>query len=406
VDPDFKKFYAQRTKLMRVSEIRTILRVIEEKGVISFAGGLPDPNLFPKKELSEIASYVIREYGSAALQYSVTRGVTLFRKSLSYFMSTKGINVPPDNILVTTGSQQALDLIARALIDPGDIIAVELPTYLAALNAFRLSEPEFIGIPIDDDGMRVDILEEKLRELSSKGKKVKMVYTVPTAQNPSGVTMSQDRRKHLLELAEQYDFLIIEDDPYSHFLFEPIEFKHLKAMDETGRVIYLSTFSKILAPGLRIGWVAAHEDIIAILERAKQNLDLHTPTLSQYIAMEAIKRGVVERYIPIMRETYKRKRNVMLDALEDHFPSGCRWTKPVGGMFIFAYLPESIDTKEMLLKAIDAGVAYVPGRAFFVDGSGWNTMRLNFSFPSEDKIIEGVKILGRVIREELKSKGS
>ena len=406
MDPDFKKFYAQRTKLMRVSEIRTILRVIEEKGVISFAGGLPDPNLFPKKELSEIASYVIREYGSAALQYSVTRGVTLFRKSLSYFMSTKGINVPPDNILVTTGSQQALDLIARALIDPGDIIAVELPTYLAALNAFRLSEPEFIGIPIDDDGMRVDILEEKLRELSSKGKKVKMVYTVPTAQNPSGVTMSQDRRKHLLELAEQYDFLIIEDDPYSHFLFEPIEFKHLKAMDETGRVIYLSTFSKILAPGLRIGWVAAHEDIIAILERAKQNLDLHTPTLSQYIAMEAIKRGVVERYIPIMRETYKRKRNVMLDALEDHFPSGCRWTKPVGGMFIFAYLPESIDTKEMLLKAIDAGVAYVPGRAFFVDGSGWNTMRLNFSFPSEDKIIEGVKILGRVIREELKSKGS
>jgi len=406
VNPDFKKFYAHRTRLMRVSEIRTILRVIEEKGVISFAGGLPDPNLFPKKELSEIASYVIREYGNAALQYSVTRGVTLFRKSLSYFMSTKGINVPPDNILVTTGSQQALDLIARALIDPGDIIAVELPTYLAALNAFRMSEPEFIGIPIDDKGMRVDILEEKLRELSSRGKKVKMVYTVPTAQNPSGVTMSQDRRKHLLELAEQYDFLIIEDDPYSHFLFEPIEFKHLKAMDGTGRVIYLSTFSKILAPGLRIGWVAAHEDIIAILERAKQNLDLHTPTLSQYIAMEAIKRGVVERYIPIMRETYKRKRNVMLDALEDHFPPGCRWTKPVGGMFIFAYLPESIDTKEMLLKAIDAGVAYVPGRAFFVDGSGWNTMRLNFSFPSEDKIIEGVKILGRVIREELKSKGS
>ncbi len=406
MNPDFKKFYAHRTRLMRVSEIRTILRVIEEKGVISFAGGLPDPNLFPKKELSEIASYVIREYGNAALQYSVTRGVTLFRKSLSYFMSTKGINVPPDNILVTTGSQQALDLIARALIDPGDIIAVELPTYLAALNAFRMSEPEFIGIPIDDKGMRVDILEEKLRELSSRGKKVKMVYTVPTAQNPSGVTMSQDRRKHLLELAEQYDFLIIEDDPYSHFLFEPIEFKHLKAMDGTGRVIYLSTFSKILAPGLRIGWVAAHEDIIAILERAKQNLDLHTPTLSQYIAMEAIKRGVVERYIPIMRETYKRKRNVMLDALEDHFPPGCRWTKPVGGMFIFAYLPESIDTKEMLLKAIDAGVAYVPGRAFFVDGSGWNTMRLNFSFPSEDKIIEGVKILGRVIREELKSKGS
>ena len=406
MDPDFKKFYAQRTRLMRVSEIRTILRVIEEKGVISFAGGLPDPNLFPKKELSEIASYVIREYGNAALQYSVTRGVTLFRKSLSYFMSTKGINVPPDNILVTTGSQQALDLIARALIDPGDIIAVELPTYLAALNAFRMSEPEFIGIPIDDEGMRVDILEEKLRELSSKGKKVKMVYTVPTAQNPSGVTMSQDRRKHLLELAEQYDFLIIEDDPYSHFLFEPIEFKHLKAMDETDRVIYLSTFSKILAPGLRIGWVVAHEDIIAILERAKQNLDLHTPTLSQYIAMEAIKRGVVERYIPIMRETYKRKRNVMLNALEDHFPPGCRWTKPVGGMFIFAYLPESIDTKEMLLKAIDAGVAYVPGRAFFVNGSGWNTMRLNFSFPSEDKIIEGVKILGRVIREELKSKGS
>ncbi len=398
---DFKRFYSRRTERMRVSEIRVILRVIEEKGVISLAGGLPDPNLFPKKELSEIASYVIREYGSAALQYSITRGVTLFRKTLSYFMSTKDINVPPDNILVTTGSQQALDLISRALIDPGDLIAVELPTYLAALNAFMLSEPQFIGIPIDDNGMRVDILEEKLRKLKSEGKKIKMVYTVPTAQNPSGITMSQDRRKHLLELAEQYDFIIVEDDPYSHFLFEPIEFKHLKAMDKNGRVIYLSTFSKILAPGLRIGWVAAHGDFISILERAKQNLDLHTPTLSQYIAMEAIKRGVIDKYIPVMRDTYKRKRDVMLEALETYFPQGCRWTHPVGGLFVFAYVPESIDTKKMLLKAIDAGVAYVPGRAFFVDGSGWNTMRLNFSYPPEEKIVEGIRILGKVIKDEL-----
>ncbi len=398
---DFTRFYAKRTRLMRASEIRELLKVVESRDVISLAGGLPDPHSFPREELAEIASYVIREYGEMALQYSATQGTRVLREALSKFMAKFMINALPDNILVTTGSQQALDIIARTLIDPGDIVVVELPTYLAAINVFKLYEPNFIGIPLDDEGMRVDILEDKLKEIYSAGKKVKLVYTVPTAQNPSGVTMSIDRRKYLLELAEKYDFLVVEDDPYSHFLFEPIPFKHLKAMDSSGRVIYISTVSKILSPGLRIGWIVASQSLISIFERAKQSMDLHTPTLNQFIVAEALRRDIIDRHLPRIKEIYRMKKNIMLEALEEYFPENSRWTRPAGGLFIFAYLPEGIDTKAMLPKALERGVIYVPGQSFFVDGSGKNTMRLNFSYPSPEKIEEGIRRLGQVIKEEL-----
>ncbi|HIH90998.1 TPA: PLP-dependent aminotransferase family protein [Desulfurococcaceae archaeon] len=383
---------------MESSEIREILELTEGKNVISLAGGLPDPKYFPTEELAEISAYVIKEYGARALQYSITRGLREFRKEIAAFMERTGTpGEMPYNIIVTSGSQQALNLLAQVLVNPGDIVVVEKPTYLAAINEFKSVGALFEGIPIDDDGMRTDILEERLKALKAEGKKVKVVYTVPTAQNPSGVSMSNERRSHLLELAEEYDFLIIEDDPYSHFMFEDVDFKRLRSMDKY-RVIYTSTFSKILAPGLRLGWVAAHPEVIDALEIAKQNADLHTPTFNQLIATEALKRGVVDRHIPKVKEAYKKKRDAMLNALEEYMDGAAKWTKPVGGLFVFVYLDENIDTKEMLPAALSAGVAYVPGSAFYVDGSGRNTMRLNFSYPDEEEIRVGIERLSQVVK--------
>lgn len=402
---DVKSFIADRVSLMESSEIREILELTEGKNVISLAGGLPDPKYFPTEELAEISSFVIKEYGSRALQYSVTRGLREFRKEITNFMEATGTpGERPYNIIVTSGSQQALNLLAQILVNPGDLVVVEKPTYLAAINVFKAVGAEFDGVPVDDEGMRTDVLEEKLKQLRADGKKVKVVYTVPTAQNPSGVSMSNDRRAHLLELAEEYDFLIIEDDPYSHFMFENVEFKRLRSMDKY-RVIYTSTFSKILAPGLRLGWVAAHPDIIDALEIAKQNADLHTPTFNQLIAAEAIRRGVVYNHIPKVREAYKKKRDVMLQALEEHMSDVARWTRPVGGLFVFVYLDESVDTKEMLPEALSAGVAYVPGSAFYIDGSGRNTMRLNFSYPSEDEIRVAIERLAKVVKAHVSNHG-
>jgi len=401
-DINLSKFLSKRTRFMRASEIRELLKWATEPGVISFGGGMPDPRYFPYDDIREITDYVIREKGDKAFQYTKTEGVDELKEEILKFMSRRGTKVDNINqILVTSGSQQALEILARIFMDPGDLVVVELPTYLAAIQAFRVYKPTFIGIPMDDNGMRTDILEEKLKKIYSEGKSIKLVYTVPTCQNPAGITMSNDRRKHLLELASKYDFLIIEDDPYSYFLFEDIDYRSIKSMDTEGRVIYLSTFSKILIPGLRLGWAAASEEIIAKMALAKQAIDLCSPAFCQYIAAEALKRGVVDKQLPILKKVYKHKRDLMLEALEKYFPEGCRWTRPVGGMFIFVYLPEKIDTTKMLEKAKEKKVAYVPGRSFFVDGSGWNTMRLNFTFVVEDKIEEGVRRLASIIKEEL-----
>ncbi len=396
---DLKNFISKRVELMESSEIRRILELTEGGSIISLAGGLPDPNYFPTEELAELASQVLKEYGSRALQYSITKGVIEFRREIVEFMERHDLRGErPYNIIVTSGSQQGLHLLAQILIDPGDVIAVENPTYLAAIKVFSAAGAVFEPIPMDMDGMRTDILEERLRKLRREGKKIKFVYTVPTAQNPTGISMSMHRRRHLIELAEEYDFLIVEDDPYSHFLFENVDFKRLRAMNKE-RVIYVSTFSKILAPGLRLGWIAAHPDIIEALDTAKQNADLHTPTFNQVLAAEALRKRIVDRHIPRVREVYKRKRDVMLEALEEHLSEWATWTKPVGGMFIFAYLPEKIDAEEMLVAAVSKGVAYVPGHAFYVDGKGRNTMRLNFSYPTEEQIREAIKRLGEVVRE-------
>ena len=294
--PDYTKYYSRLAQSIKASEVRELLAVISRRReVISLAGGIPDPEIFPKKQLAEIASYVIREYGDVALQYSETKGVPLVRETICDFLQKrKGIRCDEEGVLITSGSQMALDLIARVLIDPGDLVITENPTYLAAVGAFKNAEASFIGIPIDDRGMKTEVLEEKLRRMSDEERKrVKFIYTIPIAQNPSGVSMSRDRKKHLLEIASMYDLLIIEDDPYGFLIFdEGVDRSTLKSMDSEERVVYLGTVSKILAPGLRIGWIVGHHDLVRKVELLKQYVDLHTSTLTQLITAEAIKRGV------------------------------------------------------------------------------------------------------------------
>lgn len=402
----FETFFSDLAKRLRASEIRELLKWVRGRNVISFGGGFPSPELYPVRELAEIAKKVIEERKHIALQYTLTEGLPELKYALRDFLERKdNIRVESeDNILITTGSQQALDIIARIFINPGDVVIMELPTYLAAINAFNLQLPRYYGVPLDHEGIVIDELEKLLLKLKSEGIKPKFLYTVPTAQNPTGITMSLERRKRLLELAEEYDFLIVEDNPYGYILFEDVEVRHLKSLDRSGRVIYLSTFSKVLVPGLRLGWIVAEREIISKMALLKQSLDLCSSTLTQFIAYEALVSGLVERQTRILPKFYKRKRDAMLNSLEKYMPEGVEWTKPIGGMFVFVYTPKHVDTHKMLFKAIDRGVAYVPGRNFFIDGSGHNTMRLNFSYPSIEDIDRGIKILADVLLEEIKRK--
>ncbi len=400
----YEKLLAGRSELFRASEVRELLKLTEGKNIISLAGGYPDPRVFPKDDLAAIAKEVIEDEASRALQYSPTVGVTEFREELKNFMRRRGITVrSDDDVIVTTGSQQALDLIARTFVEKDDEIIVELPTYLAALNAFRLSKPGMTAVPLDENGMRTDILEEEIKRLKWLGREIKFIYTIPVAHNPTGITMTLERKKELLEIASKYDLVIIEDDPYSYFVYdEGVDITPIKTLDKEGRVVYMSTFSKILAPGLRIGWVLGNEYVVNVLERAKQTADLHTSTLAQIIAMEALRRGVVDKTIEKARQIYRVKRDAMLEALRTFMVEEAWWPKPVGGFFVMVFLPSyEIDTKKMLPEALNRGVAYVPGASFFANGMGWNTMRLNFSYPTPQQISEGVKRLATLVEEKL-----
>ncbi len=396
----WEKFLSKDTSLLKTSEIRDLLKLTEGKNVISFAGGLPDPSTFPVEDIKNIAEYVLANYASRALQYSATAGIQELRQQLVNLSSQRGISgINEDNVFVTVGSQEALFMLFNLLVDPGDHVFVETPTYLAALNILRARRPTFHGVPLTENGPDLDSMEAELRKLKSEGKTPKLLYIIPTAQNPGGTTLSLDGRKRVLELASQYDFLIVEDDAYGFLVFDGDSPPPIKALDKEGRVIYTGTFSKILAPGFRLGWIVADNDIIHEVELYKQNVDLHTPSFTQFIAAEAIRRNVIQNNLPRVRSLYRRKRDVMLQAIEEHFPNDAKWSKPVGGMFVFAWLSPKIDTLNLLSKALDRGVAYVPGSSFYYDYSGRNTMRINFSFPTEDQIRRGIEILGQLLRE-------
>ncbi len=397
------RLLAERCRFIKSSEVREILKWITDE-VISFGGGIPDPKSFPISEIQEIVSEVLSSRPEASLQYSVTEGIPELRREIVKFMRSRDIDIKSENeVLITVGSQEAIDLIGKIFIEPGDIIITEKPTYLAALQVFKTYEARVVGISMDSDGMITQELEDTVKKLVSNGEKIKFIYTVPTCQNPTGISMSMDRRKHLLEIASKYDLLIIEDDPYSYLIYENVNFKHLKALDSDGRVIYLSTFSKIIAPGLRVGWVVSNEEITKWLALAKQETTLHASTLSQYIAYEFLRRGLVHKHVPRIVNLYKTKRDIMLKALEEHMPNIVEWTRPIGGMFIWLTLSkDNIDTANLLEIAIKKyKVAYVPGKTFYPDHDVKNSMRLNFTYPSIDQIYDGIKRLGKLIREEV-----
>ncbi|WP_291765474.1 PLP-dependent aminotransferase family protein [Caldivirga sp. UBA161] len=394
-----KDLLSERTNYMKASDIRELLKWATAD-VISFGGGLPDLSQLPLNEYSEVAKFVVSNYGLKALQYGKTEGVDELKEELAKFMAKQGIRTDASLILPTVGSQEALELMARVFIDPGDVIVTEKPTYLAALQAFRVYRARVIGVDMDNNGLIIDKLEDTIKRLRSEGARIKFIYTIPICQNPTGVMMSLDRRKALLELASKYDLMILEDNPYSYFTFDPVDTTPLKALDNEDRVIYTSTFSKIIAPGIRLGWVVANQEVVNWLSIAKQAMNLHTPTLSQYIAYELLRRGIVDRYISKIKETYKVKRDAMLDALSKYMPSGVSWTRPSGGMFIWVTVPGDVRTEDMLNLAIRKyKVAYVPGKSFYPDEDVHNDMRLNFTYPSIDQIYDGVRRLSLAIEE-------
>jgi 2-aminoadipate transaminase len=395
--------YALRTQRMKGSAIRELLKFSSLPGVISFGGGMPAPDAFPVEEFKEACLRVLNDRGIAnkALQYSASEGVLSLREMIARHTSRYGIKIGPENILITSGSQQALDLIGKVFINSGDHILVESPTYLGALQAWNAYEAEYISVRSDENGMITDDLEEALRSGP------KFMYVLPNFQNPTGVTLPMERRLKIVELAEKYGVPIIEDDPYGQLRYEGEHLPAIELIDSqkrgdngglTGNVIYLSTFSKILAPGLRLAWVIAPAEVITKLVQARQGADLHPSTFNQWVAYEVGKGNFIDEHIQVIRKIYKERRDVMLDALEEHMPAAVKWTRPQGGLFLWVTLPEEMDAADVFKEAIKEKVAFVPGTSFHPQGNGKNTMRLNFSCEKPETINEGISRLGRVIR--------
>ena len=402
--------YALRTEGMGSSIIRELLKLTEQADVISFAGGLPAPEVFPTEAFKAASDKVLREMPAKALQYSTTEGYLPLRQLIVQHMARYGIYAHEENVLITSGSQQALDLIGRLLINPGDKILTERPTYLGALQAWAAYQARYVTVPIDQDGLQTELLEEALRAGP------KFMYILPNFQNPGGVTMSLERRMKLVQMADHHGVPIVEDDPYGQLRYSGEHLPPLVRLDcenleshasngrgyFSGNILYTSTFSKTLAPGLRLGWIVAPVDVLARCVQCKQGMDLHTSTFTQMVAYEVARDGKLDQHVKLIREVYAERRDVMLAAMDRYFPSEVTWTRPDGGLFLWAWLPESIDTAELLKEAVENHqVAFVPGNAFYPDGSGKNTMRLNFSMARPEKIEEGIRRLGAVLKERL-----
>jgi len=399
---NIERLFSKRANRMRSSEIRELLKLTQIPGMISFAGGLPSPKAFPVDIIHQCIDETFNNNSEKALQYGTTEGVTKLRRVLAERMRKKrNIDCELHDIIITSGAQQALSLAAITFLDPGDTYITSVPAYLGAVQAFHAFEANCESIPMDEEGIDTDSLRRNLERLRRTGIYPKFFYSVPTFQNPSGETMSLNHRKELLDIASEYDFLIIEDDPYGDLIFEGEQIPPIKSLDKRGRVIYLSTFSKILAPGFRLGWVIASKEILDKLILAKQATDLCTNVFSQYVAYEYVNRGFLDEQVNKISIMYKHKRDVMLDSLQKYFPKQVTWTVPKGGMFIWISLPKTIDTRLMFQKALSKKVAYVVGEAFFPEGGNYHSMRLNFSYSEDDIIQEGIKRLADVINEEL-----
>jgi 2-aminoadipate transaminase len=389
---------------MGSSVIRELLKLTEQPDIISFAGGLPAPDVFPVKEFKAACSYVLDKFSTQALQYSTTEGFRPLREMIAESTARYAVSVTPENILITSGSQQALDFIGRVFINQGDHVVVESPTYLGALQAWNAYGAQYVSVPSDENGMITGELEKALRVGP------KFIYVLPNFQNPSGTTLSLERRKQLVELADRYGVPIVEDDPYGKLRFEGEHLPPVVSLDSqyrsdngtyTGNVIYLSTFSKLLAPGIRLAWVIAPEQVIRKLVQAKQAADLNTAALNQMVAYEVSKDGFLDRHVKLIRSVYKERRDVMLEMMDEVFPPEVRWTRPQGGMFLWGMLPPEMDAAEVLTQAVERKVAFVPGGAFHPNGGGQNTMRINFSYSNPEAIREGITRLGMLLKELL-----
>lgn len=401
---DWDEKLSARSKTMKASAIRELLNLINNPEIISLAGGMPDPTLFPKEIIGEIAKDIIINNGGKALQYGPTEGIKPLRETLVKLAHEEGIpSVEIDNLIITTASQQALDLTAKIFIDPGDTVIVEAPSYVGGLQAFQAFQANFVTVPMDEEGIRTDILEEKILNLKTKNISPKYIYVIPNFQNPAGVTMTLARRNELLRISHTYKIPVVEDDPYGDIRFEGEKLPSLLQIDNIGNVIALRTFSKILAPGLRLGWIIADKELIKKIAIAKQAADLCSPSSTQYIADRFIRDGHLQAYLKLVRETYKIKKDAMLEALEKYFPKECTWTKPQGGMFVWAETPEYIDTDALFPEAIQEKVAYVIGSAFYPYGEDKKHMRLNFTLSSPEQIEEGIKRLGNLLKKKIRN---
>jgi 2-aminoadipate transaminase len=390
------KLFSRDAENFRPSAIRAFARLINDPNVISFAGGVPNPETFPAERIADIAARVLREKKTVALQYGPTRGLPRLIEAICGICRGRGMQCSTGEVVTTTGSQQALDLVAHTVLDPDDVVLVELPTYIGGTSSFYGRSARVEGVAQDDGG----IVIESLDEVAARAKP-KLLYTIPNFQNPSGRLMRQDRRRQVLELAEKYDFLIIEDDPYGELVYvEGADTAPIKSMDDRGRVIYLGSFSKVLAPGLRCGWIVAPPELASKVEIAKQAADLCSGMLDQSIVDEFCAAGELSGQIARVRAFYRGKRGVLIESLEQHFAGRASWTSADGGLFTFLTLNAEIDTASCVEGAVKNGVAYVPGAPFFVDGSGKNTMRLTFAKETDDRIREGIARLAKVFTSQ------
>ncbi len=397
--------FAERTKVMKSSAMRDLMALTERDDVISLAGGLPDTSTFPADSYASLMSTVAAGSCARALQYGPTEGLSVVKRCIVDVMAAEGMEVDEDELLVTTGGQQVIDLVCKTLVDPGDVVVCEAPTYPGAVPTFSSYQANVVQITMDRDGMRTDELESTLDDLERAGHRPKFIYTVPNFHNPAGVTLSLERRHELVRIASERELLVLEDNPYGLLRYEGEPLPTLRSLDDEF-IIYASTFSKILSPGVRLGWTAAPAPVLAKMNLGKQASDLCSSSISQYFVSAYFDSGPWEDYVRSLIDIYRRRRDVLLDALAEHFPREAEWTHPEGGLFIWATLPDYIDTTDLLARALQEHVAFVPGRAAYVDGRGGSSMRLNFSGVGVDDIREGLRRLGEVVREQVELYGT
>jgi len=393
---DWDNLFSERVKDLKASEVRELLKLTSKHEVISLAGGLPSPKSFPMEDIFRISQSVLLNSGEDALQYTTTEGYIELRKFLASRERSVSVLATEENILVTSGSQQALEMVAKTFINPGDKVIVESPSYLGGLSAFKLYQSKFETVPLEEDGADLD----KLRKIMERSdEKPKLFYTVPTFQNPSGITYSKEKRKELAEIAYEYDLLLLEDNPYEKLRFSGDGIKSLKAYAPEN-TIYTSTFSKILSPGFRVAWICAPKEIVDKLIIVKQATDLCSNSYVQYITYQLLLRGLIDRHIPWTAAIYKEKRDIMIESMEEYFPDEATWVTPEGGMFMWVTFPENVNTKKIFPEALKENVAYVHGGAFYIEG-GYNHMRLSFAYETNERIVEGIKRLGNVLKNNI-----